>query len=84
MRNAPTGCACRPIAATRDRRRRPAFPIYVTAPLFAQYNGDSTHFASATKRITVHLRGGGAMPDLAGWRPALSIVRALEIARALS
>jgi hypothetical protein len=29
------------------------FPVYVSSRYFAQYNGDSTHFASASRRILV-------------------------------
>jgi hypothetical protein len=29
------------------------FKLYVSAPMFAQYNGDAAHFASASKRIKV-------------------------------
>jgi hypothetical protein len=29
------------------------FKVHATSPFFAQYNGDATHFASASKRITV-------------------------------
>jgi hypothetical protein len=29
------------------------FPIYDSTPVFAQYNGDKTHFASATSRIKI-------------------------------
>jgi hypothetical protein len=43
------------------------FKLYVSAPMFAQYNGDAAHFASASKRIKVtatrshgRLAGAGA------------------------
>ncbi len=35
-------------------------PVYVSAPWIAQYNGDSDHFASATKRIKVSVSGAAA------------------------
>ncbi|HEY1616089.1 MAG TPA: hypothetical protein VGG25_00645 [Streptosporangiaceae bacterium] len=39
-------------------------PVYVSAPWLAQYNGDSDHFASATRRIKVSV--GGAADAFAG------------------
>jgi hypothetical protein len=41
------------------------FPMCCTTPIFAQYNGDATHFASASKRIRVTKSGGNS-----GARPA--------------
>jgi hypothetical protein len=41
------------------------FPVTATELVFAQYNGDSTHFASASNRIRVHITGTPAStPDL--------------------
>ncbi|HUB41879.1 MAG TPA: hypothetical protein VMA72_23790 [Streptosporangiaceae bacterium] len=41
------------------------FPMCCTTPIFAQYNGDATHFASASKRIRVTKSGSSS-----GARPA--------------
>lgn len=30
------------------------FVVYASSPVFAQYNGDATHFACASKRVNVH------------------------------
>lgn len=59
------------------------FPVLVTAPLFAQYNGDSTHFASATARITVRLKGAAARTPNAAALSALRIARVLAVFRGL-
>jgi hypothetical protein len=44
------------------------FPVYSSTPVFAQYNGDATHFASATKRVRITDSGSGA-----GARPAAAL-----------
>ena len=60
------------------------FAVLVTAPVFAQYNGDSTHFASATKRITVRRAGADRAPSTRGAVRAPHQPRAGDPPRALS
>ncbi len=48
------------------------FPIDDSTPVFAQYNGDNTHFASATNRVKIReTRAGGTSAAL---NPALQLV----------
>jgi hypothetical protein len=54
-----------------------SFPVYDSTPVFAQYDGDATHFACATKRIHVTDIGAAA----AAARPAGSrVVGAIPLA----
>lgn len=54
------------------------FVVYASSPVFAQYNGDATHFACTSKRVNVHERRAGpaepsafaAAPRVAGRWPA--------------
>ena len=60
-------------------RFRGRFKLLVSAPMFAQYNGDKTHFASASKRIKVSETGSAATPPSAAEAGA-----AAAMARALT
>jgi hypothetical protein len=58
------------------------FPVAVTAPVFAQYNGDSTHFASASNRIRVDMTGTPARtPNLLSLGIGLRIARTPAVPR---
>ncbi len=58
-------------------RFRGRFKLLVSAPMFAQYNGDKTHFASASKRIKVSATGSAAVPAGAAGAGAMA-ARALR------
>jgi hypothetical protein len=47
---------------------RGRFQVVDTTPVFAQYNGDATHFASASKRIKLTDTGGSAARLIAAGR----------------
>ncbi len=59
-------------------RFRGRFKLLVTAPMFAQYNGDKTHFASASKRIKVSSTGSAAVPAAAAAEARTVAARALR------
>lgn len=50
---------------------RHSFKVYAGSPFFAQYNGDATHFACASVRITVST--SAALPGFLAWGQATTV-----------
>jgi hypothetical protein len=55
------------------------FPVYSSTPIFAQYNGDAIHFATATKPIRITESGAGTAMRPAAAQHLAAAVRLLTV-----